>query len=447
MAGLEFELDSGGTSLLSEIEEAIRQLQNVQLAKYVVVATLCLLVYDYILTADEEFQLVWPSRWGMPKTLFFLNRYLAFVDPAMLLVVLVFGGSPEFCVRGFQILGGFSSFGFIIAQIILMMRAWAIWERGIIITTILAIMIVACVGVDVMVLKRYLSGITFIPSPARVLKGCLLSFSTRIVYVDFVLVMFSETVMLILLSLKAVKHFKHSRSTLMVTMYRDGIFYFCFIVVTSIANLVTILTAPIELHNFLIVTQRVLHSIFCTRVLLHIRGAYSNSGPYSESDARRAYNQSISLQNYSGRRDHLPRLEIRKDISVEKSFESGAVWVHGGGGGRGSRFGTLSSGPRNGSAWGSDVFLNDSFAVNSRGSMKIGSSEGDSKDKDVLDSELSPWGEDDDEEFDLGDPVMPRLSMNGGRATVYSASDEESQYRFSGVNPPSCTASRVGVAL
>lgn len=231
MVGLNFELDSDGSnSSLAALEEAIRELQNVQLAKFVVVATLCLLIYDYFLTVDEEFQLVWPSRWGVPKTLFFLNRYLAFIDPAMLLVVLVVGGGSEFCVKGFQILAGFSSFGFIIAQIILMMRAWAIWERGILITAILALMVVACVGVDIMVLKRYLSGITFIPSPARVLKGCLLSFPTRIVYVDFILVMFSETVMLVLLSLKAIKHFKHSRSTLMVTMYRDGIFYFCFIV-------------------------------------------------------------------------------------------------------------------------------------------------------------------------------------------------------------------------
>lgn len=142
----------------------------------------------------------------------------------------------------------------------------------------------------------------------------------------------------------------------------------------------------------------------------------------------------------------MPRLEIRKDISVEKSIEGGSigVWVHGGGGG--SRFNTL----RNASAYGSDVYLSDSFAVNSRGSMKIGSGEGDSdKDKDVLDpkSPNSPWAEEDDEEFDLGDPVMPRLEMNGGRATVYSGSDEESQWRFSGANPPSSTASRVGVAL
>jgi len=193
-------------------------------------------------------------------------------------------------------------------------------------------------------------------------------------------------------------------------------------------------------------TQRVLHSIFCSRVLLHIRGAYSNSGLYEESDARRAYNnQSISLQNYNGRRLYPPRLEIRKDIAVEKSFESGGVgvWrVHAESGN------TTTRSAGNGSAWGSDVFLSDSFAAVSSGDMKFGSGEAevDGDKDDVLDSEY--WHED-DEEFDLGDPVMPRLSMNG-RATVYSGSDEEAQWRFSGtggVPPPSFTESRIGVAL
>lgn len=31
-----------------------------------------------------QIQLVWPSRWGASKVLFFANRYLAFVDPIML---------------------------------------------------------------------------------------------------------------------------------------------------------------------------------------------------------------------------------------------------------------------------------------------------------------------------------------------------------------------------
>lgn len=30
-------------------------------------------------------QLVWPSKWGLPKALFFLNRYLAIIDPSLLI--------------------------------------------------------------------------------------------------------------------------------------------------------------------------------------------------------------------------------------------------------------------------------------------------------------------------------------------------------------------------
>lgn len=61
-------------------------------------------MYDYFLTLSDEvcalvlgccvfllnvvvrvqIKLVWPSPWRLPKILFFFNRYLAFVDPAML---------------------------------------------------------------------------------------------------------------------------------------------------------------------------------------------------------------------------------------------------------------------------------------------------------------------------------------------------------------------------
>ena len=41
-------------------------------------------VYDYLLTLDEEVFLVWPSRFGAPKALFFLNRYFPFADLSLL---------------------------------------------------------------------------------------------------------------------------------------------------------------------------------------------------------------------------------------------------------------------------------------------------------------------------------------------------------------------------
>lgn len=90
-----------------------------------------------------------------------------------------------------------------------------------------------------------------VASPAVAIKGCLLQFSNRDVFASFILVMICETIMLVLLVYKALQHCKyssdyfmggsvdqilndklvrHSRSTLMVRMYHDGIFYFIFIV-------------------------------------------------------------------------------------------------------------------------------------------------------------------------------------------------------------------------
>lgn len=44
-------------------------------------------VYDWLLTLDEEVFLIWPSRFGVPKFLFFCNRYFPFID----LVFLTYG--------------------------------------------------------------------------------------------------------------------------------------------------------------------------------------------------------------------------------------------------------------------------------------------------------------------------------------------------------------------
>ncbi|KAL5500875.1 hypothetical protein ACEPAH_9262 [Sanghuangporus vaninii] len=251
------------------LQELITILRNIDIAK----------VYDWFLTLDEEVFLVWPSRFGLPKVLFFINRYFPFIDLAFLTYVQMAGSDPSLCVILFQTLGGTMAFGFVIAQLVLSMRTWAIWARTKWMTILLVILLLSALGVDVFVLHRYLGGVSYSPlGPFEsVFQGCLLHFDNRFVFIDFVLIMIIESTMLVLLVAKALEHFKQSRSTLMVQMFKDGVIYFIFILITSVANVIVIITAPIELHNFLIVTQRILHSIFCSRVLLHIRGAYTNT--------------------------------------------------------------------------------------------------------------------------------------------------------------------------
>ncbi|TDL22127.1 hypothetical protein BD410DRAFT_828579, partial [Rickenella mellea] len=42
-------------------------------------------IWDYCLTFRGEVDLIWTATWNASKVLFILNRYLAFVDPIMLL--------------------------------------------------------------------------------------------------------------------------------------------------------------------------------------------------------------------------------------------------------------------------------------------------------------------------------------------------------------------------
>ena len=42
-------------------------------------------VYDYFLTLSREVELIWPSNWNFVKYLFFLTRYLPFLDVSVVL--------------------------------------------------------------------------------------------------------------------------------------------------------------------------------------------------------------------------------------------------------------------------------------------------------------------------------------------------------------------------
>ena len=48
------------------------------------VAAATVFVWDYILTFQMEVDLVWKSKWNFMKGVYFLQRYLPFIDTALL---------------------------------------------------------------------------------------------------------------------------------------------------------------------------------------------------------------------------------------------------------------------------------------------------------------------------------------------------------------------------
>ncbi|KAF8480582.1 hypothetical protein JB92DRAFT_1761020 [Gautieria morchelliformis] len=65
--------------------------------KYVAVAALAMLTYDYALTFDDEFEFVWKRRWSLGKILFIFNRYFGLLS--LLSVVMAFSFGTSLLVR------------------------------------------------------------------------------------------------------------------------------------------------------------------------------------------------------------------------------------------------------------------------------------------------------------------------------------------------------------
>ncbi|KAH6885572.1 hypothetical protein BKA70DRAFT_113605 [Coprinopsis sp. MPI-PUGE-AT-0042] len=48
------------------------------------VSSLTLAIYDYVCTLKEEVGYMWTSQWSLGLCMFFLNRYLVFIDQTLL---------------------------------------------------------------------------------------------------------------------------------------------------------------------------------------------------------------------------------------------------------------------------------------------------------------------------------------------------------------------------
>ncbi|TDL28161.1 hypothetical protein BD410DRAFT_348338 [Rickenella mellea] len=100
------------------------------------------------------------SRWSVAKILFFLNRYLVFgQSTAMVLAEIAFRKpSLQFCTSIIQVAGYLSVTGFTIADLVLMLRTWAIWERNATVTALLVTVFFSFLGADIFFTHQYVAG-------------------------------------------------------------------------------------------------------------------------------------------------------------------------------------------------------------------------------------------------------------------------------------------------
>jgi len=127
---------------------------------YVYINAVALFIYDYSLTLHLEIKLIWNSRWTYTKIAFLLVRYLGF-GYSLLVTYAQFHPniSAETCQVMYATISWLLLVHTMLAESILAIRTWAVWERNRLVGIILAIAVSTYLFVQCPLLHKFLHAV------------------------------------------------------------------------------------------------------------------------------------------------------------------------------------------------------------------------------------------------------------------------------------------------
>ncbi|EIW55761.1 uncharacterized protein TRAVEDRAFT_50241 [Trametes versicolor FP-101664 SS1] len=273
-------------SLTSILEASLSHFDLVLPVKYTAVASLTWVALDVIETFSSEVAYMWPSRLSPIKVLFFVNRYMPFLDMSLATVVALGAKNPRVCAALWPTVVALYWFGSLISEIILIVRTAAVWGYN---RAVVAILVLNCIGLVVpsfVMIPTYLIRMTYPPAELLEITACVPSVTDYDCWVFYAGIIVSETTMIVLILLKQYMSASERRISLLLrTTFRDGVGLYTVMLSVSAANMLFMTVAPVEMSSAFQLPHRALHTTLCSRVLLNLREAGANaSGCFSHDD-------------------------------------------------------------------------------------------------------------------------------------------------------------------
>ncbi|KAJ8089657.1 hypothetical protein PM082_014918 [Marasmius tenuissimus] len=237
-----------------------------------------LFLYDWAVHFHLELNYMWqgPSSPPTLQILYVVQRYLPFLDIALLRYLFynqVFNTTdPESC-RTTILLSGWSSItGIVISEIALGFRLRAVWWGRKNFTAVLVVFFLLCWVPAYIFFGKFLDGYRFGPPPPGLNnnRGCFVIGGNHLLFISWLLMMVYDTGTFVMMLIPGIKAYRHGgRSELLRVIYQDGVVYYALTSLASLINVIVILIVPViaSLNSL----ERVLHSIFTSHAILHIR--------------------------------------------------------------------------------------------------------------------------------------------------------------------------------
>ncbi|KLO16439.1 hypothetical protein SCHPADRAFT_887785 [Schizopora paradoxa] len=359
--------------------------------RYTIVATTCFVTYEYLINLDYEIRYLWLRRLTFGSALLFFCRYLPIAQIYVSIVeyVLTSDLRPTHCKSLLKANSALVYLQFCLSNMVLYTRAYAVWSGNKrVLWTLVVTYVLSAVGTAYTV-YRYVDGISVLG--LKLWSGCIylvtdhsifyaligsalmdsrtssfllsspshsLSISLgRLLALSFVLLtpkslpitstldlnLRMDAVALCLLLYKSVQHarvmknigIRHGTRTkvsLLTVMAQDGMAYFIFNIICTVANIIVLQRASDDYRDFLVTTQSCLQNTLCARLFFHIQTAHkSGSGSTGTitrtlSAAGPAYNDVVEMKARSHRRGpsrngHRRVGDVDMEADMDKSWD------------------------------------------------------------------------------------------------------------------------------
>ncbi|KDR75688.1 hypothetical protein GALMADRAFT_226328 [Galerina marginata CBS 339.88] len=205
------------------------------------VSAAALWAYDYFLTLGMEIELVWTTKWNIIKVLFLVQRYLPLIDTCILTLYRdLMPQTERNCSRLETTTGFMYVTGYAIAEILLSLRVWAVWNRSKALAFLLPIAFIVIWSPAFIFMYYFTLSLKFSPAPPYPgARGCFIIFAKDYVKWCWTSLIIWNTLTLSLMLIPGVRLYQSRlKSSLTMVVYRDGTFYFVYLFVLSLLNII-----------------------------------------------------------------------------------------------------------------------------------------------------------------------------------------------------------------
>ncbi|KAK0473745.1 hypothetical protein IW261DRAFT_1503180 [Armillaria novae-zelandiae] len=240
-------------------------LRDVRSTRCAALASGVIVLFDHLITLNDEIELIWRSPWSMGKILFIINRYYTLSSVIFNCYGLFTTSlSDSFCHRFFQWQGWTGLIACMIAEVVLQMRLYALYLLNKKVLALMVTSFIICSACAAVIMGIVLSSI----SPAlSILPGTSICAPSNIP--DYFYAFWIPTIVFesLLCGLALFRGFQTFRSDgllfssgrqLVSILIRDSVFYFVVMFATYLTNLLVWTAAPVRVWDGDIITHHLI---------------------------------------------------------------------------------------------------------------------------------------------------------------------------------------------